>query len=350
MHIRNLAEGSLDIVGDIHGEISALKSLLRRLGYDLNGIHPEGRKLVFVGDLCDRGEDSVGVVKLVMQMVKNGNAQCILGNHELNILNNDPKDGAGWFFEERLESDRSRYPSFTVATEEERKEILEFFSTLPIALERDDLRVVHAAWHQESIERIRGCTDEIESIYQKADKTIREELASSGLLERAKSESRCWDLETKRDHQPMLFNLAEKDVKKQMGNPVRVLTSGIESIAAEPFFASHKYRFTQREPWWNSYDDQPFVVVGHFWRDYLETPAEEKGKGGRDIFEGYKNFDLLGPQQNVFCVDYSVGARYRERVRKERGNNVADGSKFRLAALSWPEKTLITDYGEQHYL
>ena len=56
--VQRLPEGPLDIVGDIHGEIAALEQLLAHLGYDGQGNHPEGRRLVFVGDFCDRGPDS----------------------------------------------------------------------------------------------------------------------------------------------------------------------------------------------------------------------------------------------------------------------------------------------------
>ena len=70
----------LDIVGDIHGEIDALQSLLRHLGYDENGRHPERRRLVFVGDFVDRGVDSVAVVKKIQQLTDNGH-WAILGNH-----------------------------------------------------------------------------------------------------------------------------------------------------------------------------------------------------------------------------------------------------------------------------
>jgi len=44
----------MDVIGDIHGECGTLCELLDRLGYDGNGAHPEGRRLVFVGDLIDR--------------------------------------------------------------------------------------------------------------------------------------------------------------------------------------------------------------------------------------------------------------------------------------------------------
>ncbi|GHH81555.1 polynucleotide kinase-phosphatase [Streptomyces capitiformicae] len=73
--------GPFDIIGDIHGCASELESLLGTLGY-VDGVHPEGRTAVFVGDLVDRGPDSPGVLRRVMSMVGSGNALCVPGNHE----------------------------------------------------------------------------------------------------------------------------------------------------------------------------------------------------------------------------------------------------------------------------
>ncbi|QXE34207.1 polynucleotide kinase-phosphatase [Streptomyces sp. GMY02] len=73
--------GPFDIIGDIHGCRSELETLLGKLGYQ-DGAHPEGRTAVFVGDLVDRGPDSPGVLRLVMDMVGSGNALCVPGNHE----------------------------------------------------------------------------------------------------------------------------------------------------------------------------------------------------------------------------------------------------------------------------
>ncbi|MFF5364817.1 polynucleotide kinase-phosphatase [Streptomyces scabiei] len=73
--------GPFDIVGDIHGCASELEALLGKLGY-ADGVHPEGRTAVFVGDLVDRGPDSPGVLRRVMSMVGSGNALCVPGNHE----------------------------------------------------------------------------------------------------------------------------------------------------------------------------------------------------------------------------------------------------------------------------
>lgn len=47
---------------------------------------PEGRRAVFVGDLVDRGPRSPDVLRLVMSMVKAGDALCVIGNHENKFL------------------------------------------------------------------------------------------------------------------------------------------------------------------------------------------------------------------------------------------------------------------------
>lgn len=85
--------GPFDLVGDIHGCFDELRSLLEGLGYqcgeDEQGVFalpPEGRKLVFVGDLVDRGPKTPQVLRLVMRMVKAGQALCVLGNHEAKLL------------------------------------------------------------------------------------------------------------------------------------------------------------------------------------------------------------------------------------------------------------------------
>src|SRR5436190_20092060 len=97
--VRPLFEGPLDVVGDVHGEIDALVALLRRLGYDEQGRHPEGRRLVFVGDLTDRGPDSPAVVERVRRLVEAERAQCVLGNHEFNILAERLKPENSWLFD-----------------------------------------------------------------------------------------------------------------------------------------------------------------------------------------------------------------------------------------------------------
>lgn len=78
-------DGPFDLIGDVHGCCSELRTLLHRLGWELDGEgarHPDGRTAVFLGDLVDRGPDAVGALRLAMRMVEDGVALCLPGNHE----------------------------------------------------------------------------------------------------------------------------------------------------------------------------------------------------------------------------------------------------------------------------
>jgi len=84
---RKADHGPFDIIGDIHGCRAELETLLDRLGYQpCTRRHPLGRKVVFLGDLVDRGPDIPGVLRLVMEMVETGTALCVPGNHEMKLL------------------------------------------------------------------------------------------------------------------------------------------------------------------------------------------------------------------------------------------------------------------------
>ena len=83
--------GPFDIIGDIHGCYDELCQLLEKLGYVIHKeqaeVHsPKGRKLVFLGDLVDRGPKSPEVLRMVMQMVQANQAYCVLGNHDGKLL------------------------------------------------------------------------------------------------------------------------------------------------------------------------------------------------------------------------------------------------------------------------
>lgn len=87
--------GPFDVIGDVHGCRSELETLLGELGYEIDrdeqgrptdARHPLGRRVVFVGDLVDRGPDVVGVLRLAMGMVASGNALAVPGNHEAKLV------------------------------------------------------------------------------------------------------------------------------------------------------------------------------------------------------------------------------------------------------------------------
>ena len=83
--------GPFDIFGDVHGCYDELCALLGKLGYSVDktnhtAVPPQGRKAVFLGDLCDRGPKNVDVLRLAMGMVQAGNAYCVAGNHDVKLL------------------------------------------------------------------------------------------------------------------------------------------------------------------------------------------------------------------------------------------------------------------------
>lgn len=82
---RPAEHGPFDIIGDIHGCYDELVDLLTKLGWGLDPVpcHPDGRKLVFLGDLVDRGPNPVPVLNLVMAAHEAGTAICVPGNHDI---------------------------------------------------------------------------------------------------------------------------------------------------------------------------------------------------------------------------------------------------------------------------
>ena len=83
--------GPFDIIGDVHGCFDELVALLEQLGYSVDRstfavTPPAGRKVVFLGDLVDRGPDTPSVLRLVRGMVDAGTALCVAGNHENKLV------------------------------------------------------------------------------------------------------------------------------------------------------------------------------------------------------------------------------------------------------------------------
>jgi len=345
MHlVQRLPDNPLDIVGDVHGEISALHALLLKLGYDAQGRHPQERKLVFIGDLVDRGPDSDGVVSLVQTLVQQGNAYCVLGNHEINLLIDDVKDGSGWFFDERHQADLRFYAPFTRTPPERRQALRDFLGGLPIALVRDDIRIVHAAWTRSAIDAISDLPiGSVTRHYQQWEAKAQLAAESSGLYQRYRQEKQHWyrQLEDEKNPPPFLTAIAEYEAMQQMVNPLKILTSGVEQRTDEPFFAGNRWRYSDRIGWWEDYDEAIPVVIGHYWR-LLEPGHAQKIPRYSRLFSHIAPTAWHGRHRNVFCVDYSVGARWRDR----RAQRPIEGSRFKLAALQWPENRLVFDSGE----
>ncbi len=342
--IADLVEGSLDIIGDVHGEPDVLRELLEHLGYDRDGNHPAGRTLVFLGDLIDRGPDSPRVIELVRALIERGRAQCILGNHELNALRHGLTDGQAWPFDQGHPASEGARVGRTPAPTDHTYQ--RFFLSLPIVLERADLRLVHAAWVPSAIKVLRTACGTSLELFTYHEATAIEHLDQPGDIgarARAEKAQHRAALHDRTTPPPPLPHLAQYESLKQAMNPVRVLTSGPECVAARPFWANKQWRLCDRERWWSGYTDDVPVIVGHYWRigDHDGDPDEDAvGTGRGYLFAGHPPHAWMGACGNVFCVDFSIGGRHAERARG------TTPFRTRLAAVRWPERVLVFDDGE----
>ncbi len=86
-HERPDDAGPFDIIGDVHGCLAELQALLAQLGWqpDADGLpaHPDGRRLIFTGDLGCGGADTVGAWQLALRLHHAGRAEILVGDHDV---------------------------------------------------------------------------------------------------------------------------------------------------------------------------------------------------------------------------------------------------------------------------
>lgn len=66
-------------IGDVHGCYEELQKLLDKVSF-----HPQRDRLVFVGDLINRGPDSLQVLRFIRSL--GASAQMVLGNHDISWI------------------------------------------------------------------------------------------------------------------------------------------------------------------------------------------------------------------------------------------------------------------------
>ncbi len=132
-------------VGDVQGCAPSLKTLLKKL--------PKKSKLIFLGDLVNRGPDSLGALRQLKSLQESGRAECILGNHDLHLLAID----AG------LRKTKGLDTVDAILNAPDRKELIGWIRNRPMALSNGKVLTVHAGvlpqWDlQQTIE----CAQEVE--------------------------------------------------------------------------------------------------------------------------------------------------------------------------------------------
>ena len=277
-----------DILGDIHGCYDTFITLLDKLNYQqIDGCYQHAsRKLIFVGDFVDRGPKQLEVVSCAKAMVEAGHAYAVIGNHEFNAIayaTHDPKDGG--FLRRHSAHNQRNHEVFLKAAEADPAvyaEIIDWFFTLPMWLELDELRVIHACWDQVTI-------DKIQTHYPTAP------YLSKSLLHAA-SDPEQWEYDA------LETLLKGKEIK--LGNGHSFLDPG------------GVRRYNMRVRWWDATATTyrsafmgPESALPHLSTDTIEEnhlvdyPALEK-----PLFVGH--YWMTGTPEplasNIACVDYSI--------------------------------------------
>jgi len=158
-----------DIIGDIHGHANDLTNLLHHLGYEDSAgyFQHSTRKIIFLGDFIDRGVNQKRVLDIVMPMVEAKTAKAVMGNHEFNALafhTPDPSNPSAWL-RKRDDKNINQHIAFlndysSPNNKDDLNRVLTFFKSLPLWLEIDGIRVIHACWHDGIIDSIRSSLGE----------------------------------------------------------------------------------------------------------------------------------------------------------------------------------------------
>lgn len=152
-----------DIVGDIHGHANELELLLAQMGYKKrSGVwQHEERVLISVGDLIDRGRFQKQTIDILKPMVESGFAIVVMGNHEFNAIAYATKTKSGEYLRKHTDKNRKQHLQFLKEAEADPvwyNTTIEWFKSLPLFLDLPDFRVIHACWHEPSLDVLKQYT------------------------------------------------------------------------------------------------------------------------------------------------------------------------------------------------
>jgi hypothetical protein len=271
-----------DLVGDIHGQAPELERLLEKLSYTkVAGVWKHtGRKMIFLGDFVDRGDYQKEVINIVRPMIENGYALSVMGNHEYNAIAYYTKDKDGNYLRSHNDKHTNQHKAFLSTYDsdlKEKKSVIEWFKTLPLWLDLDGLRVVHACWDFDLINRI--------------DKPILTEdlLQQSSITGTWQNDAIETILKGKEIPLPEGYSFNDKD-----GNPrthIRIKYWLKDAVTYQDYFMGPK----------NVLEDIPNIpVVGDY---LLEYDSQDK-----PVFLGHywKDGEIKSLTDNIACLDFSV--------------------------------------------
>jgi hypothetical protein len=324
---------SLDIIGDVHGEMPALEALGRELGYCIeNGwTHPEGRTLLFLGDLVDRGSYSLEVAELAKRLIDDRRAFAVMGNHEYNLV--------AWYAQipgyERPKRSNRATTEDVLRRRDRWRPVLELMRELPVGIEMADLRIIHACWHRASLDVVR---DALEVRHVRSGSPVE---AVSWLDQHVVLRSP-FDVSSSLETTSLLHGLPGDTADFSADIPHEDLIKGYEITAREPFRDNDgKLRTRIRALWWTPEHAAEVLndrtqVFGHYWNlPPLEgdlAPPHPSGHPklrawARDLAPRVPSTGRLPLDGTLACVDFQGVTNASDRAC--------------IGALRWPEREIV---------
>jgi Calcineurin-like phosphoesterase len=303
-----------DLIGDVHGCAQALERLLKAMGYTHSRgcyRHPK-RKVIFVGDIVDRGPRIREALHIVKDMVDQGEAEIVLGNHEYNAMCycTESKDDRPKTFLREHNARNHRLIRETLEQFEdfggEWAAFLLWFQQIPLFLEKEHFRVVHACWDEQAITRFKAMSK---------DHCLTEPLLHASAVE-GSFEGRLVDRLTRGTalDLPGGETILSKDGYVRTVFRTKFWGEGAETYSDVIFqpdpLPSHLEErclsAIERQQLLSYTDEERPVFVGHYWMDGEPAPISS----------------------NVACLDYSAVKYGRLVAYRMDDENVLDQSKF----------------------
>ena len=293
-----------DLIGDIHGHADALQRLLGELGYSRRkGVyrHPV-RQAVFLGDFIDRGPKIRETLEIVRPMIDSGAALAVMGNHELNALafhTPDPNRPGSHLRPHNEKNSQQHAETMRQVPVGELASYLDWFRTLPLWLDLNGLRVVHACWDGPMTEHVK-------------DRAVTEDFFTAACVEGGEL---FWPVETllkgKEAKLPTGVTITDKDGHERSATRIKWFedptghTYGSYSMeAVQCDLKLPQAVLDEASPY--PADSKP-VFIGHYWM-----------RGAKP--------ELLAP--NVACVDWSVAKGGFLCAYRWDGEQELDAGKF----------------------
>lgn len=305
-----MKEQHYDIIGDIHGYAKPLEALLIKLGYTQeNGTYQHhNRQAIFLGDFIDRGTAEKTVLDIVRPMIDKGHALAVMGNHEFNAICYATTEG-GEYLRPHNTKNTKQHQAFLDEFpfgSKEHTEIIEWFKTLPVYLNLDNIGVVHACLCEDSFKKIKP--------FLNNDKTI---------LEHAYSKY--------------------SDTKADFRDAIEIILKGPEhNLPTDLYFhdADGNERKKSRLNWWVNAQEplsEKLALAGKKLSqeqkdivNNVNTCTKSFNTPAKPVFIGH--YWMKGTpdalSDTVACVDYSVAKGGKMTAYQWSGEKVIDANNF----------------------